>query len=95
MQKASLQKATLINNRILPTQEQQSSQGQPLKNKFNGNVALSSRQVTTEALHALKYLTLICSKIYYGVMFFLQTIEADKYFDVRSIWFLKLQVCLA
>ena len=66
-----------------------------IKKKFNGNVALSSRQVTTEALHALKYLTLICSKIYYGVMFFLQTIEADKYFDVRSIWFLKLQVCLA
>ena len=41
-----------------------------IKEKFSGNMALSSRQVTTEALHALKYFTLICSKIYYGVMFF-------------------------
>ena len=47
------------------------------------------------AFYALKYLTLICSKIYFGVLFFLYTIEADLYFGVRNIWSLKLRACLA
>ena len=42
------------------------------------------------AFHALKYLTLIFSRIYFGVIFFLLTIETGFYFDVKNIWFLKL-----
>ena len=41
------------------------------------------------ALIALKYLTLICSKIYFGETFFLYIIETDFYFDVGNIWFSK------